>query len=164
LKKHQTRSDKTQEDVMAEAFELEPQECLRLLKSGVFGRLALTIPTGPQIVPVNYSVVNDLIVFRTTPYSVLGTYARNAQMAFEVDHVDYEYGTGWSVIARGRVDAITDSHDLDVITSSWTPRPWASGQRNAYYGLRWTELTGRRLGGVIDTRRDLPVDRRAAVL
>ena len=81
-------------------------------------------------------------------------------MAFEVDHVDYEYGTGWSVVARGRGDAITDSHELDVITSSWTPRPWASGRRNAYFGLRWSELSGRRLGGPI-TARDLPVDRQA---
>jgi nitroimidazol reductase NimA-like FMN-containing flavoprotein (pyridoxamine 5'-phosphate oxidase superfamily) len=147
---------------MAESHELTADECLRLLKSGVFGRIALTVPTGPDIVPINYSVVNDLIVFRTTPYSVLGTYGRNAQMAFEVDHVDYEYGTGWSVVARGRGDAITDSRELDVITSSWTPRPWASGQRNAYYGLRWTELSGRRLGAVVDPSRDLAVERRTA--
>lgn len=149
---------------MAESHELTPEECFRLLKSGVFGRLAMVVPTGPQIVPINYSVVNDRIVFRTTPYSLLGTYGLNAQMAFEVDHVDYEYGTGWSVVARGRVDAITDSRELDVITSSWVPRPWASGQRNAYYGLHWTELSGRRLGGAIDPRRDLPVDRRAVGL
>ena len=149
---------------MAESHDLDEEECLRLLKSGVFGRVALVGPSGPQIIPINYSVVNDSIVFRTTPYSLLGTYGRNAQMAFEVDHVDYEYGTGWSVVAQGRSDAITDSRELDVITSSWTPRPWASGQRNAYFGLRWTELSGRRLGGSIDPGRDLPVDRRAARL
>ncbi|MFL6022650.1 MAG: pyridoxamine 5'-phosphate oxidase family protein [Marmoricola sp.] len=149
---------------MGNAHELDLQECLRLLKSGVFGRVAFTIPTGPQIVPVNYSVVNDLIVFRTTPYSTLGTYGRDAQMAFEVDHVDYEYASGWSVVARGQGDAITDARELDEITSSWIPRPWASGQRNAYFGLRWSELTGRRIGGALDPRRDLPVDRRVSPL
>jgi hypothetical protein len=81
-----------------------------------------------------------------------------------VDHVDYEYGTGWSVVARGRADAITDPHELDVITSTWSPRPWAAGARNLYFGLRWSELTGRRLGFEIDPRRDLPVDRRLAGL
>ena len=146
--------------MVAESHELTQEECLRLLKSGVFGRVALMVPDGPQIVPVNYSVVNDVVVFRTTPYSELGTYGRNTQMAFEVDHVDYEYATGWSVIARGRGDAITDSRELDVITSSWIPRPWAAGQRYAYYGVRWTELSGRRLGGALDPARDLPVDRR----
>jgi nitroimidazol reductase NimA-like FMN-containing flavoprotein (pyridoxamine 5'-phosphate oxidase superfamily) len=147
---------------MAAVRELSIEECRRLLTSGVFGRVALSTPAGPHIVPVNYSVVNDLIVFRTTPYSVLGSEGRNALMAFEVDHVDYEYGTGWSVVARGRGDVITDSRELDVITSSWSPRPFASGQRNVYFGLRWAELTGRRLGGDIDPRRDLPVDRRVA--
>ena len=147
---------------MASMRELSSEECLRLLTSGVFGRAAVTTPTGPQIVPVNYSVVNDLVVFRTTPYSVLGSYGRNALMAFEVDHVDYEYGTGWSVVARGRANVITDPQELDVITSTRTPRPWAPGPRNVYFGLRWTELTGRRIGPEIDPRRDLPVDRRVA--
>ena len=147
---------------MAAIMELSTEECRRLLASGVFGRVALSTPTGPYIVPVNYSVVNDLVVFRTTPYSVLGSEGRNALMAFEVDHVDYEYATGWSVVARGRGDVITDSRELEAITSSWPPRPWASGQRNVYFGLRWTELTGRRLGPEIDPRHDLPVDRRVS--
>lgn len=149
---------------MAESYELDRDECLRLLQSGVIGRVAVTTPSGPHIVPVNYSVVNDLLVFRTTPYSILGTYGRDTQLAFEVDHFDYEYHTGWSVLARGRGDAITDSRELDQITSSWPPRPWAAGQRNLYVGLRWSELTGRRLGPEIDPRRDLPSDRRVAGL
>ena len=144
---------------MLESHELDSAECLRLLKSGIFGRVAVTTPDGPHIVPVNYSVVNDVIVFRTTPYSVLGTYGRNSQMSFEVDHVDYEYYTGWSVVARGRGDAITDSRELDVITSSWRPNPWAAGARNLYFGIHWTSLTGRRLGPEIDWHRDVPVNR-----
>lgn len=145
---------------MGDVHELSTEECRRLLTSGVFGRVAFSTPSGPYIVPVNYSVVNDLLVFRTTPYGVLGTEARDTQMAFEVDHVDYEYATGWSVVARGRGAVITDPEELDTITSSWPPRPWAAGQRNVYFGLRWTELTGRRLGPDLDPRRDLPVDRR----
>jgi nitroimidazol reductase NimA-like FMN-containing flavoprotein (pyridoxamine 5'-phosphate oxidase superfamily) len=144
---------------MSEPRELDAEECLRLLKSGVFGRVAFSTPNGPEIVPVNYSVVNDVIVFRTTPYSVLGTYGRNTPMVFEVDHVDYEYATGWSVVARGRGHAIVDAHELDVITSSWRPHPWASGQRNLYLGLRWDGLTGRRLGLELSSQRDRPVDR-----
>lgn len=147
---------------MGEPQELSHEECLRLLKAGVVGRVAVNTPAGPHIVPVNYSMVNDLVVFRTTPYSVLGTYGRNVPMAFEVDHFDYEYHVGWSVLARGLGDAITDSEELDTITSSWPPRPWASGQRNLYIGLHWTELTGRRLGQSIDPKRDLAVDRTVA--
>lgn len=146
---------------MAEPHELGAEECGRLLRAGVVGRVALTTPDGPHIVPVNYSVVDDTVVFRTTPYSVLGTYGRNAQLAFEVDHFDYEYATGWSVVARGRTDAVLDADEVQRINQEWRPRPWASGSRNLYLALRWTELSGRRLGAPIDSRLDMAVDRRA---
>ncbi len=147
---------------MLEPHELTQEECLRLLRAGIFGRVAVTTPDGPHIVPVNYSVVDDTIVFRTTPYSILGTYAQNTQMAFEIDHVDYEYYSGWSVVASGRGEAITDSHQLDAITAGWRPNPWASGSRNMFFGIRWTSITGRRLGPPIDWQRDLPTNRMAA--
>ena len=56
---------------MPEPHELDQEECNRLLRSGVVGRIAIVTPTGPYIVPVNYSVVDDMVVVRTTPYSVL---------------------------------------------------------------------------------------------
>jgi uncharacterized protein len=149
---------------MAEPQQLNSTECLGLLRSGVFGRVAISTPDGPHIIPVNYSIASDMVVFRTTPYGVLGTYGRDTQMAFEIDHVDYEYGTGWSVLAQGRSKHISDSRELDEIIASWSPHPWASGQRNLYLGLRWTALSGRRLGPVIDPWRDLPVNRKVSGL
>lgn len=146
---------------MAEPYELSLEECNRLLRSGVVGRIAITTPSGPHIIPVNYSVVDDMVVFRTTPYSVIGTYGMNAPMAFEVDHVDYEYWTGWSVLARGRGEPIAEAEEVQRINQSWPPHPWASGQRNLYFALRWNELTGRRLGPPV-AGRDLPVERRVA--
>jgi len=148
---------------MAEPHELGTDECERLLRSGVVGRIAITTPSGPHIVPVNYSVVDDMIVFRTTPYSVIGTYGLNAQMAFEVDQFDYEYWTGWSVLARGRGCPIAAAEEVQRINQLWSPRPWASGQRNLYVALRWTELSGRRLGPAIN-ERELPVRRKVAGL
>ena len=143
---------------MFESQELSQEDCLRLLRSGVFGRVAVMTPDGPHIVPVNYAVIDDAIVFRTTPYSVVGTYGRNTLMSFEVDHVDYEYSSGWSVVARGRGDAVTDARKLDEIAAAWRPKPWASGTRNLIFSIRWNELTGRRLGP-IDWRKDVPTER-----
>src|SRR4051812_20203936 len=62
---------------MAEPVELTVDECVDLLNGGVFGRVALSTPVGPRIVPVNYAMYGDDIVFRTTPYSELGTYGWN---------------------------------------------------------------------------------------
>lgn len=145
---------------MAEPHELTAEECDRILRSGILGRVAIATPTGPHIVPVNYAVVGDAVVFRTSPYSVVGTYGLNAPMAFEVDHVDYEYATGWSVLVRGRSEPVTDAAEVRRIHEGWSPHPWAAGSRNLYLALRWREISGRRLGLVLDVRRDLPVDRR----
>lgn len=131
---------------MAETRDLTPQECERLLRAGIVGRVALSTPDGPHIIPVNYAVYEDTVVIRTSTYSVLGTYGRNAMLAFEVDHIDHERHVGWSVLARGRAWAETDPAAITAIRESWHPRPWASGTRNLYLRVRWDHLSGRALG------------------
>lgn len=126
--------------------ELPYQKCSELLRSQVVGRVAVCTPEGPRIVPVNYSVVDETIVFRTTPYSILGTYGWTTELAFEVDGVDPETRSGWSVVALGRGALIEDPEELARIRSFWDPDPWAAGHRMLYVGLKWRDLTGRRLG------------------
>jgi hypothetical protein len=137
---------------MPEALELDSRECERLLRGGIVGRLALSTPDGPHIVPVNYAVVDDTVVVRTSSYSILGTYGRDAMLAFEVDHIDYERHVGWSILARGRSWVEGDSAELDRILKVWPPRPWASGTRDLFLRFRWSTLTGRSLGS--DWSRD----------
>ena len=131
---------------MTESLVLGTQECQILLRTTVVGRIAVSTPDGPHIVPVNYAVVDDAIVVRTSAYSVLGTYARDAMLAFEVDHVDHEQQRGWSVVARGRAEFVSDPEVIDHIQEVWAPRPWANGSRALYLRLPWTELSGRKLG------------------
>ena len=144
---------------MSSSFDLGREECEALLRSGVVGRVALSGPTGPHIVPVNYSVVDEAIIIGTAPYSLLGTYARNTTLAFEIDHFDYENQRGWSVMARGRADVVQDSAELEHIRQTWEPQPWASGVRSLFVRLRWSELTGRRLGNGWDPLLAAPVRR-----
>jgi len=139
--------------------ELSYSECEALLRSGVAGRVAVTGPAGPHIIPVNYSVVGPSIVFRTSPASVLGTHGRGATLAFEVDHFDYGYHRGWSVVARGRAQVIEDESEMVQVERVWPPRPWAGGDRPLFLRLAWTELTGRRVGRGYDPFKDLPVRR-----
>ena len=141
---------------MPEARELSYSECEALLRAGVAGRVALTTPTGPQIVPLNYSVVDSAIILRTSPDSILGTHGPDAILAFEVDHFDHAYQQGWSVVARGRAGVVQDEKALKHIRSVWEPRPWASGERPLFLRIPCTELTGRQLGAGWDAMRDLP--------
>ena len=131
---------------MQEPVELTLDECLELLQVGVLGRVALTTPMGPRIVPINYAMHDDAIVFRTTPYSELGTYGWNTDLAFEIDHIDYEKHQGWSVVAIGRSSLVEDPEELGDIRSHWDPTPWAGGRRHLYIRLVWRDLTGRRIG------------------
>jgi len=41
----------------------------------------------------------------------------------------------------------------------WEPNAWAAGLRNLYLRVRWTELTGRRLGPGWNPVDELPVRR-----
>lgn len=136
---------------MLEPYELSSVECQSLLRAGVVGRMAFAAADGPHIIPLNYSVVDDAIVVRTTPYSLLAAHAREALVAFEVDHFDQERRSGWSVQARGRCHAVEDVDDLARIQSVWAPQPWAKGVRTLFLRLPWGELTGRRLGENGDT-------------
>ena len=144
---------------MHEPIDLDRAECERLLRSGVGGRIALSSPNGPHIVPVNHSVVDDAIVVRTSPYSILGTYGRDTMLAFEVDQFDHERQVGWSVVARGRGEVVTDAEEIEHIRSVWEPQPWAAGARQLYLRLRWTEISGRRIGAGWDLDVALPVRR-----
>jgi nitroimidazol reductase NimA-like FMN-containing flavoprotein (pyridoxamine 5'-phosphate oxidase superfamily) len=138
----------------AENLELEPWECESLLRAHVVGRVALTAPDGPYVLPVNYSVVDDAIVFRTAPYGVLGRLGREARLAFEIDQFDHERQRGWSVLARGPAETVTEVHELAHIEHVWPPRPWASGTKPLHVRLRWVELTGRKLGTGWDPGRE----------
>jgi nitroimidazol reductase NimA-like FMN-containing flavoprotein (pyridoxamine 5'-phosphate oxidase superfamily) len=144
---------------MNESFDLSTTECEELLRAGLVGRVAACTPHGPHIVPVNYSVVDDAIVMRTTPYSLLGSQASGTVLAVEVDQFDYEYHRGWSVVARGRSKVVVDPSELEHIRETWNPTAWAAGGRSLYLRLRWTELTGRRLGQGWDPMATLPVHR-----
>jgi nitroimidazol reductase NimA-like FMN-containing flavoprotein (pyridoxamine 5'-phosphate oxidase superfamily) len=131
---------------MAELYQLSPSECRALLADCQTGRVAVVAPDGPHVIPVNYAVVDESVVFRTSPFTVLATYGADARVAFEVDHTDDARRIGWSVEARGRASVVYDSAELAHIARVWEPVPWAGGERALHLRLRYDELTGRSLG------------------
>lgn len=140
---------------MTQMRELAWQDCLGILAKGDIGRVALSTPLGPRIVPVSYTLDGEDILFRTTPYSELGTYGRDCEVAFEVDHIDSENHSGCVAVAVGRVETIDDGDD----EPRWRqpeldPASWAEGQRHLYMRLRIRDLTGRLLPAERITRPD----------
>jgi nitroimidazol reductase NimA-like FMN-containing flavoprotein (pyridoxamine 5'-phosphate oxidase superfamily) len=132
---------------MPELVEMDPDECQRLLRRGTVGRVALVTPRGPEIVPVNYTVLDDAVVVRTTRDGFLARHADGRAVAFEVDLLDHERWQGWSVVARGVGEVV---HDPERgAPDRLRLRPWADGDRSSELWLAWTELTGRRLGSAL---------------
>ncbi len=132
---------------MNEPVELTVEECLERLNDEAVGRVAMATAMGPRIVPVNYAMHGGAIVFGTAPYSELGSNGGNADLAFEIDHIDNERQQGWSVVALGRAEVVDDPDELSIIRAGSDPTPWVNGQRHLYLRMRWREITGRRLAG-----------------
>jgi nitroimidazol reductase NimA-like FMN-containing flavoprotein (pyridoxamine 5'-phosphate oxidase superfamily) len=145
---------------MDEPAELPYAKCRDLLGSGIVGRVGICTPQGPRIFPVNYSVVTEAVIFRTSPYGTIATHDWESPMAFEVDHIDYADHKGWSVLATGLAHRVEDEEELAHIQRTWDPRPWAGGSRALYVRLPWQELTGRRLGQGWTHDNEMPVRRR----
>ncbi|MFF5157689.1 DUF1918 domain-containing protein [Streptomyces sp. NPDC000348] len=125
--------------------DLGPQECRRLLSTHGVGRVAVSAPDGrPAVVPVNYEVVEDAIVFRTAPDS-LPAAAVGTEVAFEVDHVDEAMSRGWSVLAVGPAGVVTEPAVVRGLVRRAHTGPWAGGAREMWVSIRPTSLTGRRI-------------------
>jgi nitroimidazol reductase NimA-like FMN-containing flavoprotein (pyridoxamine 5'-phosphate oxidase superfamily) len=127
-----------------ELRDLTPDECRALLSAHGVGRVALTTAQGPAVFPVNYDVVDEALVFRTAvdaaPAAAVG-----AEVAFEVDYVDEAMSQGWSVLAVGRAEAVTEPLALRRLENQAHSDPWAGGRRTLWVRIRPARLTGRRI-------------------
>ncbi len=97
-----------------------------------------------MILPVNYVLDDAAVIFRTDAGGKLDAAVRGAPVAFEVDGVDEIEQTGWSVLARGHAEAVTDPDRLDRL-HRLPLVPWAPGAKAHYVRVDATELTGRRI-------------------
>ena len=70
---------------------LDRRECLRLLAGEDVGRVGVVEAGSPLVLPVNFGMDGDIIVFRTGPGTKLSE-ARGHPACFEVDHFDPEVG------------------------------------------------------------------------
>ncbi|MBL3668878.1 DUF1918 domain-containing protein [Streptomyces sp. M2CJ-2] len=127
-----------------ELRDLGPEDCRALLSTHGVGRIAVTTPEGPAVVPVNYEVVDDAIAFRTAPDSVPAA-AVGSDVAFEVDHVDEAMSRGWSVLAVGPARVVTEPGEVRRLTERAHTAPWAGAGREMWVSIRPTRLTGRRI-------------------
>jgi nitroimidazol reductase NimA-like FMN-containing flavoprotein (pyridoxamine 5'-phosphate oxidase superfamily) len=120
---------------------LTRDECLEHLRVGTIGRVAVTDHALPAIVPVNYAVVGNVIVFRTDPHGMLARGCDNAVVAFEVDHVQPDGLSGWSVLVVGVATQVHGSAELRAVEAGLVTA--AGDRRDLFIEISTTKLTGR---------------------
>ncbi len=127
---------------------IDPDECLELLADDVVGRLAVVSGGRPLIFPVNYALDGRNIVFRTDPGTKLSAESR-APACFEIDGIDRVAHVGWSVVATGRLEEVSeyDERTLRRLRElPVPPEPWARGAKEHWMLLIPDQITGRRVG------------------
>ncbi len=125
-------------------IEMTREECLEALDAKRVGRLGYPTADGPRIIPVNYVLTDDGIVFRTVPDGEVARHALDASCAFEIDDVDEFFESGWSVLAVGVAQLLTEA-DFQRLRFGEMPEPWAAGPRVLFVKLPLLQLTGRQL-------------------
>lgn len=128
--------------VVGAVRELTGERCEELMSSMSVGRIAFCRPDGAHIYPVNYRYRGGVLLIQTSAEGPLSVLAAGVDgVAFEVDHQGDLSETGWSVVARGRVEGVADP-ERDVPPEQ-LPRPWAAGTRTLVLRLVPQTLTGR---------------------
>jgi nitroimidazol reductase NimA-like FMN-containing flavoprotein (pyridoxamine 5'-phosphate oxidase superfamily) len=128
--------------------ELGVEECLELLAASTIGRVAWCGPDGPQVAPMTIGMHEGTVVFRTVAYSALARAVRGATVAVEVDEIDHETRTGWSVVAVGRADTVAEPTELAELWQRGGPEPWAPGVRTLFVRVVPHRVTGRRIEAI----------------
>jgi uncharacterized protein len=127
---------------------LPADTCLGLLAQMQVGRLAFQVDGDPDgqldVVLVNYLLDGDEVVLRTRRGGRLAALLDGASVAFQVDDLQPETRSGWSVVVRGRARVVDDADELQRLRALQL-RSWAPGERDCYVRIAPARITGREL-------------------
>lgn len=114
--------------------------CWERLKTRPVGRLVTRVEDAVDIVPINYVVDGDSIVFRTAAGSKLAALAINSSVVFETDEFDDE--RGWSVVLHGRAKAL-ELEDEVAAAEQLPLKPFVATLKPTFVRVTAESLTGR---------------------
>jgi hypothetical protein len=125
---------------------LAEPECLRLLavaaKRSSVGRIAVSDSPGraPIVHPVNFTYCDRHVLVRLG-HGHMAEAATGSLVAFEVDDIDTESQTAWSILARGLARTVDE---LEVEKLAHSPDPMVPEPGEIVLAIRVDVLTGRR--------------------
>ncbi|HEX9765400.1 MAG TPA: pyridoxamine 5'-phosphate oxidase family protein [Nitriliruptorales bacterium] len=126
---------------------LDTQSCLRLVREHYVGRLGYVDGDRPVIVPVNYRLTPDGEVAVLTASGAKRDAAAAGQvMCLQVDEVDPEYHSSWSVLVTGKSRLVDDEDEAHEQARELRLHPWANAALRTHLVLVQADrVEGRRL-------------------
>ena len=129
------------EDTSSPVHTLSDEECWDLLRDTEFGRMAYHLAGEVHIVPINYATDGRRLYFKTAEGSKLLGIVMNEDVAFEIDSIDDEAESAWSVIARGKARILEGEEARDA--DNLRLRPWVSTEKFNVVAIDIDEVSGR---------------------
>ena len=135
---------------------LSEEACWDRLDAEEFGRMAFHLADEVHIIPLNYALDGQRIVFRTAEGSKLLGVAMNEDVAFEIDRVEEDSERAWSIIVRGKATILDgeDARNADNLRL----RPWVSTTKFNVVAISVEEISGREFVLTRPWRSMLPSD------
>jgi uncharacterized protein len=122
---------------------LSTRECIGLLAETPVARVIFTDHALPAVLPLTVAVLRGDVFFRTTPDSRLAGLADGGVLTVQADSVDVTSRTGWSVVATGISEIVSDPQRRAEIEA--LVQPWAPGDHSVTVRIPLTSISGRRI-------------------
>jgi uncharacterized protein len=122
------------------------ETCADLLAASSLGRVGVVVDGRPEIFPVNhvYDRATGCVVFPTRDGTLLHGAIHWPWVAYEVDGLDADGSSGWSVAVVG---AAEEMHDPDEIARVAAARRvlWRAGSEARWIRIVPSKISGRRI-------------------
>lgn len=129
--------------MLSNVEEVSLHQCWALLRSQEVARLAVVVGDHPDIFPINYTVDQGTVVFRSAPGTKVFAALSDTPVALEIDGYDEPTNQAWSVVIKGKANHIQSIDDV-LDTFNMELSPWQEGTKNWFIRIVPTEVTGRR--------------------
>jgi nitroimidazol reductase NimA-like FMN-containing flavoprotein (pyridoxamine 5'-phosphate oxidase superfamily) len=123
---------------------LSEAEAIALLATRQVGRLVYTRWALPAVTPVDFVLREGAVWFWTASTSSIRQGVRGSVVAFEVDHLDADTRSGWSVVVLGVAELVKDPAQIERARLTG-PEPRVPGREEYLIRIPLKLVSGRRI-------------------
>lgn len=123
---------------------LSRETCEEMIAGASVGRLGVMVAGKPEVFPIVHVFLDGEIFFPTNDGTKIHAALEWPWVGFEVDGLEAENESGWSVMVSGRAEEITDPATIERAVAM-RDSPWRKGPNVRWIRITPTEITGRRI-------------------